>query len=90
MRAGGRFADLRHQFNNALETERGLAAAYDKAAAALARYGQDRVGIEQVIVASNGRANCIDFSATVPYPKRASGSSTGSAAKANKTVVRCA
>jgi hypothetical protein len=49
MRAGGRFADLRKQFNTALETERGVVAAYDKAAAALARYGQDRVGIEQVI-----------------------------------------
>jgi hypothetical protein len=57
MRAGGRFADLRQQFNNALETERGVAAAYDKAAAALARYGQDRVGIEQVIARRPDAAN---------------------------------
>jgi hypothetical protein len=49
MRAGGRFADLRQQFNGAVEGERGVAAAYDKAAACLARYGQERVGIEQVI-----------------------------------------
>jgi len=57
MRAGGRFADLRQQFNNALETERGVMAAYDKAAAALARYGQDRVGIEQVIARRPDAAN---------------------------------
>jgi hypothetical protein len=57
MRAGGRFADLRQQFNTALETERGVAAAYDKAAAALARYGQDRVGIEQVIARRPDAAN---------------------------------
>ena len=57
MRAGGRFADLRQQFNNALETERGVTAAYDKAAAAFARYGQDRVGIEQVIARRPDAAN---------------------------------
>jgi hypothetical protein len=57
MRQGGRFADLRQQFNNALETERGVAATYDKAAAALARYGQDRVGIEQVIARRPDAAN---------------------------------
>ena len=57
MRAGGRFADLRQQFNNALETERGVTAAYDKAGAALARYGQDRVGIEQVIARRPEAAN---------------------------------
>jgi len=57
MRHGGRFADLRQQFNNALETERGSAAAYDKAAAALARYGQDRVSIEQVIARRPDAAN---------------------------------
>jgi len=49
MRAGGRFADLRQQFNNAFATERVVAASYDKAATALARYGQDRVNIEQII-----------------------------------------
>jgi hypothetical protein len=57
MRAGGRFADLRQQFNNAVETERGVGAAYDKAAAALARYGQDRVGLEQVIARRPDAAN---------------------------------
>ena len=57
MRAGGRFADLRQQFNNALETERGVTAAYDKAAAAFARYGQDRVGIEQIIARRPDAAN---------------------------------
>ena len=57
MRVGGRFADLRQQFNNALETERGVTAAYDKAAAALARYGQHRVGIEQVIARRPDAAN---------------------------------
>jgi hypothetical protein len=57
MREGGRFADLRQQFNNALETERGITAAYDKAAAALARYGQDRTAIEQVIARRPDAAN---------------------------------
>jgi len=57
MRVGGRFGDLRQQFNNALETERGVTAAYDKAAAALARYGQHRVGIEQVIAHRPDAAN---------------------------------
>ena len=49
MRVGGRFADLRHQFNNALHTERGVAAAYDNAAAALAGYGQQRATLNEVI-----------------------------------------
>jgi hypothetical protein len=57
MRIGGRFADLRQQFNNALETERGVGAACDKAAAALARYGQHRVGIEEVIARRPDAAN---------------------------------
>ena len=57
MRVGGRFADLRQQFNNALESERGVTAAYDKAAAALARYGQHRAGIEQVIARRPDAAN---------------------------------
>ena len=49
MREGGRFADLRAQFNNALETERGFAAAYNQAAAALSRYGQDRTAVRDII-----------------------------------------
>jgi hypothetical protein len=57
MHIGGRFADLRQQFNNALETERGVGAAYDKAAAALGRYGQHRVGIEEIIARRPDAAN---------------------------------
>jgi hypothetical protein len=57
MRVGGRFADLRQQFNNALQTERSVTAAYDKAAAALARYGQHRTEIEQVIARRPDAAN---------------------------------
>src|SRR5207249_3425383 len=49
MREGGRFFDLRQQFNNALETERGVAGAYDKAAAALGRYAQDRTAVQDII-----------------------------------------
>ena len=49
MREGGRFADLRKQFNTALSDERGASAAYDKAASALSRYGEDRKAVEQVI-----------------------------------------
>jgi len=48
MREGGRFAGLRQQFNGALETDRGLASAYDRTAAALARYDADR-GAAQAI-----------------------------------------
>jgi hypothetical protein len=57
MRDGGRFSDLRQQFNNALADEKGVTQAYDKAASALARYGQDRVGIEQVIARRPDAAN---------------------------------
>ena len=49
MREGGRFADLRQQFNNALTDEKGFARAYDQAASALAQYGQARTGIDQII-----------------------------------------
>src|SRR4051794_40171146 len=46
------------------------------------------------LLRSVGPAKCIDFPVTAHYPKpnankRASGFSTGSATKANKTVVRC-
>ena len=57
MREGGRFADLRQQFNVALADEKGVAQAYDKAAGALARYGQDRTTIEQVISRRPDAAN---------------------------------
>ncbi|WP_034999397.1 hypothetical protein [Beijerinckia mobilis] len=49
MRAGGRFADLRNQFDQALLTEKNLAASYDKATAALANYADKRAAIEPVI-----------------------------------------
>jgi hypothetical protein len=48
MREGGKFAELRQQFNSALSDERGAATAYDMAASALARYGEDRKAVEQV------------------------------------------
>jgi hypothetical protein len=57
MREGGKFADLRQQFNTALSDERGAAAAYDRAAGALARYGEDRKAVEQVIAKRPDAAN---------------------------------
>jgi hypothetical protein len=49
MHAGGRFAGLLGQFTTALDCDRGLAGAYDRAAAALFRYGKDRGAVEDVI-----------------------------------------
>ena len=49
MRDGGRFADLRKQFSNALETNLGLASAYDKAAGALNRYATDRSTVQDIV-----------------------------------------
>jgi hypothetical protein len=49
MRDGGRFADLRRQFGNALSDDAGFAAAYDKAAGALAAYGKTRTEIEPIL-----------------------------------------
>ena len=49
MRDGGRFADLRKQFGNALADDTGFAAAYDKAAGALAAYGKTRTEIEPIL-----------------------------------------
>ncbi len=57
MKQGGRFADLRGQFNNALLDERDVAAAYDRAASALARHGEDRTAVEQVIARRPDAAN---------------------------------
>ena len=51
MRDGGRYADLRAQFNGALIAEQGFAAAYDKAAGALSAYGKERVFANQVAAA---------------------------------------
>ncbi len=50
MREGGRHAELRTQFNAALQREQGLAAAYDKAAAAVRQYGTDRQAAEAVVL----------------------------------------
>jgi hypothetical protein len=49
MRDIGRFADLRKQFGNALADDAGFAAAYDKAAGALAAYGKTRTEIEPIL-----------------------------------------
>jgi hypothetical protein len=49
MREGGRFADLRKQFGNALSDDAGFVAAYDKAAGALAAYGKTRAEIEPIL-----------------------------------------
>ena len=57
MREGGRFQDLRQQFNNALKDETGFARAYDQAAEALAKYGQARTGVEQIIAHRPDAAN---------------------------------
>lgn len=49
MRPGGRFAELRQQFSNAYADEKGFAAAYDRAASALAGYGDRRAAAETII-----------------------------------------
>jgi hypothetical protein len=49
MREGGRFADLRKQFSNALADDTGFAAAYEKAAGALASYGKTRSDVEPIL-----------------------------------------
>ena len=57
MRDGGRYQDLRQQFNTALVEQKGFANAYDKASEALARYGEARTGVEQVIARRPDAAN---------------------------------
>jgi hypothetical protein len=57
MKEGGKFADLRQQFNNTLADEKGVTVSYDKAASALARYGEDRRGVEQIIARRPDAAN---------------------------------
>jgi hypothetical protein len=49
MREGGRYADLRRQFNSALVAEKGFGAAYDRAASALAQYGDNRGVVDQIL-----------------------------------------
>ena len=57
MREGGRYQELRQQFNNALKDESGFARAYDQAAEALAKYGEARTGVEQIIARRPDAAN---------------------------------
>jgi len=57
MKEGGRFADLRGQFNNALLDDRGVTAAYDRAATALAGYGDKRTSLDEVIARRPDAAN---------------------------------
>ncbi|MEO8715013.1 MAG: hypothetical protein ABI369_08365 [Acetobacteraceae bacterium] len=57
MKDGGKFADLRQQFNNAVTDGKGFGSAYDKAASALARYGEDRKAVEQIIARRPDAAN---------------------------------
>ena len=57
MRPGGRFADLRTQFNAALNTEHAASAAYDKAAASLARYGEQRPALDAILAKRADAAN---------------------------------
>jgi hypothetical protein len=49
MREGGKYADLRKEFNAALATERGLGAAYDTATVALSQYGAQRTAADAII-----------------------------------------
>ena len=45
MRPGGRFEDLRKEFNTVLSHDQGFAAAYDKATGAIADYAETRVAL---------------------------------------------
>ena len=57
MKRGGRFGDLRQAFDKALSDDKGFAQAYDKAAAALASYGEGRDKVEQIIAKRPNAAN---------------------------------
>jgi hypothetical protein len=59
MRQGGRFGDLREAFNKAMVEDQGFSQAYDKAAAALARYGEGRENVEKIIAKRPDAANLI-------------------------------
>ena len=50
MREGGRHADLRVQFNNAIVQDKGAAHAYEAAASAVKQYGTDRQAAEAVLL----------------------------------------
>ena len=53
MRPGGKYADLRQQFNVAINDEKGFAAAYDKAVEAVGQYAQDRKAASPIVARSN-------------------------------------
>ncbi|MGH7122042.1 MAG: hypothetical protein ACREFP_24125 [Acetobacteraceae bacterium] len=57
MRPGGRFSELRQQFNNALIKEKDFAQAFDQAAGALAEYAVSRPDVEQIIAHRPDAAN---------------------------------
>lgn len=48
MRAGGVYADLRTQFDGAMQREKGFAAAYDRATTATGQYAKDRVAVDAI------------------------------------------
>jgi hypothetical protein len=48
MKEGGRYAGLRQDFNVALRQERGFAAAYERAASGVARFGAERVEVDKI------------------------------------------
>lgn len=48
MRAGGIYADLRTQFDGAMEREKGFAAAYDRATTATGQYAKDRIAVNAI------------------------------------------
>jgi len=49
MKAGGPYEDLRKEFNSALDTDRGFAESYKKAASALSLYGDKRAEINPIL-----------------------------------------
>ncbi len=48
MRAGGVYADLRTQFDGAMQKEKGFAAAYDRAASAVGTFAKDRMAVDAI------------------------------------------
>jgi hypothetical protein len=59
MRDGGRFADLRREFNGTLAAEKGFAAAYDTTTNALAQYGGQRAAIAPLLAGKAGAATAL-------------------------------
>ena len=60
MREGGPYADLRRTFNAELLKEKGLAAALDRASAAVSQYGADRTAADGIAA---GRADATNITA---------------------------